>query len=128
MKKKSLFLSMLTIMMVAIMSVSFGACTDNDDDNNSGNSIVGTWVSGTTTIVFGSDGSYNLTDKSVPRITQYRRGTYTYNSNQNLLVVNVVAVAGQNGAYQSTYIVQTLNASTLVRLSTDGDVGYYSRK
>ena len=128
MKKKSLFLSMLTIMMVAIMSVSFGACTDSDDDNSSGSSIVGTWVDDTRTIVFGSDGSYNMTDKSFPSITQYRRGTYSYNPNQNLLVINVVAVAGQNGAYQDTYIVQTLNASTLVLLSTDGDVGYYSRK
>lgn len=128
MKKKSLFLSMLTIMMMAIMSVSFGACSDNDDDSSSGSSVVGTWVSGTTTIVFGSDGSFNLTDTSIPRLTQYRRGTYSYNPNQNLLVINVVAVAGQNGAYKDTYIVQTLNASTLVLLSTDGEVGYYTRK
>lgn len=34
-----------------------------------------------------------------------------------------------NGAYKQTFIVQTLSASTLVLLYTDGDVeGYYTRK
>jgi hypothetical protein len=105
------------------------SCGDDDDNGGGKISIVGTWVDGTTTMKLGSDGSYNLTDTSVSGIPQYRKGSYSYNSNQNLLTVNVSAVAGQNSAYQQNYIVQTLTASTLVLLYTDGDVeGYYTRK
>ncbi len=113
----------------ALLSCMITSCGDDDDNGGGKISIVGTWVDGTTTMKLGSDGSYNLTDTSVSGIPQYRKGSYSYNSNQNLLTVNVSAVAGQNSAYQQTYIVQTLTESTLVLLYTDGDVeGYYTRK
>jgi len=127
MKKYYYFL--LSLLMMALLCVGFISCDDDDDDTVRGSSIVGTWVDGSTTMVLGSDGSYNLTDTSIPNIPQYRRGTYSYNKAQKLLTVNVVAVAGQNGAYKDTYIVQTLTSSTLVLLYSDGDVeGYYTRK
>lgn len=122
--KKSIF-NWMTIIMVVCVSVCFASCSSDDDEKTG---IVGTWVDGSTTMVLGSDGSYNLTDTSYDSITQYRRGTYSYNSKQGLLTINVVA-SGQNNAYQQTYIVQTLTATTLVLLYTDGDVqGYYTRK
>lgn len=125
---KKIFLSWMTVLVVTFVSIGFASCGD-DDDENGGNSIVGTWVDGTTTMILGRDGSYNLTDTSFPDITQRRKGTYSYNPSQGLLTVNVVAVAGQNSAYQRTYIVQTLTATTLVLLYTDGDVqGYYTRQ
>lgn len=119
-------------MLVAIVSVCFISCSKDDDDNGIGGSkvsIVGTWVDGATTMILGSDGSYNLTNTSIPGIPQYRKGTYSYNPGQSFLTVNVIAIEGHNSAYQRTYIVQTLTASTLVLLYTDGDVeGYYTRK
>ncbi len=118
----------LAIALISLCTISCGSDDDNNKENN-GISIVGTWVDGSTTIVFGSDGSYNLTNTSVPSIPQYRKGNYSYNASQNLLTINVQAVTGQNGAYQQTYIVQTLTSTTLVLLYIDGDVeGYYTRK
>jgi hypothetical protein len=129
MKKKNFWYT-LSFMFVAIFTLGFLSCgSDNDAGGNGGVSIVGTWVNGSTTMTLGKNGSYNLTDTSVPGIIQKRQGTYSYNANNSLMTVNVVAVAGQNGAYQHTYIVQTLTSTTLVLLYTDGDVeGYYTRK
>lgn len=80
-------------------------------------------------MILGSDGSYNVTNTSVPNHPQYRKGTYSYNASLNLVTVNVIAVAGQNNAYRDTYIVQRLTSTTLVLLYADGDVeGYYTRK
>ncbi len=134
MNKKYLWY-ILTFIMVSIFTIGVSSCGgdgDNEEGYNGENgkvSIVGRWVDGSTTMTLGKDGSYNLTNTSIPGITQYRTGTYFYNSNQSLLSVNVVAVEGQNSAYQQTYIVETLTESTLVLLYLDGDVeGYYTRK
>ena len=126
-KKTERLLSLIMAVMLCALVVSCG----EDSEDNKGNeaSIVGTWVRGTTTLVLGGNGSYDLTDNSIPDIPQYRKGTYSYNSSQKLLVVNVVAIPNQNNAYSKTYIVQTLTKTNLVLLYTDGDVeGYYSRK
>ena len=127
--KKNLFF-LMTIFMVTITSVGLLSCGDNGSENDDeGISIVGTWIDGSKTMVLDRNGSYNMTNTSVPSIPQKRTGTYSYNPSQGLMTVNVVAVAGQNSAYQQTYIVQTLTAKTLVLLYIDGDVeGYYTRK
>ena len=52
MKQKSILWSMLAVMMVAMLSVGFAAC-GNDDDDESGSSVVGTWS--------GRDGKDQLT-------------------------------------------------------------------
>lgn len=122
-------IKLLFIILCGIMIATLYSACGSDDDSSDNASIVGTWGDGSKTVIFGSDGSYNLTDNSVPSITQYRKGTYSYNTSQNLLTINVQAVTGQNGAYQQTYIVQTLTSTTLVLLYIDGDVeGYYTRK
>lgn len=115
-------LIVLSIILALVLSLS--SCSKEDNSL-----IVGTWVDGSTTMVLGSDGSYNLTDTSIPGLPQYRRGTYSYNPSQQLLSINVVAIEGENSAYQNVFIVQTLTESTLVLLYTDGDVeGYYTRR
>lgn len=115
-------LIVLSIILALVLSLS--SCSKEENSL-----IVGTWVDGSTTMVLGSDGSYNLTDTSIPGLPQYRRGTYSYNSSQQLLSINIVAVEGENNAYQNVFIVQTLTESTLVLLYTDGDVeGYYTRR
>ncbi len=129
--KKVNTMKWLSFFLMAILSVGLMACSSDDDDVEAGKiSIVGTWTDGPyTTVTFGSNGDYKSVNTSVPDIPQYRTGTYSYNASQSLLTVNVKAVANQNGAYQRTYIVQTLTESTLVLLHTDGEVeGYYTRK
>lgn len=115
-------LIVLSIILALVLSLS--SCSKEENSL-----IVGTWVDGSTTMVLGSDGSYNLTNTSIPGLPQYRRGTYSYNPSQQLLSINVVAIEGENSAYQNVFIVQTLTESTLVLLYTDGDVeGYYTRR
>ena len=129
--KKNLF-RLMALMMVAMLTIGFTSCSKDDDDDNSA-SIVGTWVDaqdyvwGTKTMILGSNGSYSSTTKDSYG-TQYRNGTYSYNPTQGTMVINVKAGA-YNGAYQQTYIVQTLTAKNLVLMDTDGDIeGYYTRK
>ncbi|MDE6807364.1 MAG: hypothetical protein K2I98_02755 [Prevotella sp.] len=45
MKQKSIFLSLLTMVMVAMLSAGFVACSSDDDDDDSGSNsvVVGTW-------------------------------------------------------------------------------------
>lgn len=123
-------LKILSMMLVAMVLPLMVACGDDDNGGiNNKVTIVGTWVDGSTTMTLGSDNSYYLVNASVPGITQYRKGTYSYNANQGIMTVSVVAVEGQNGAYQQTYIVQTLTSTSLVLLYLDGTAeGYYTRK
>lgn len=117
-----------TGIIAILLSFTFTACDKDSEDESDYTTIVGEWQDGCTTLILGSDGSYTLIDKSIPSHTQYRRGSYSYNSTLGLLIIDVKAVPNENGAYQQTLIVQTLTKSTLVLLYTDGDVeGYYER-
>lgn len=120
-------LKYLMLLLVLSLGITFTACNNDDDGTDGGGkiTIVGKWVDSDGTVTFGSDGSYREDGND----GQYRVGTYSYNPNSTILVVNVKAIAGNNGSYQSTYIVQTLTSSTLVLLYSDGDVkGYFTRK
>ncbi len=115
------------LLLITTFSLTFVSCGGDDDDEPGVNkiSIVGTWGDNYGTITFGKDGSYREDSND----GQYRIGTYSYNSNTSTVAVNVKAIAGNNSAYQRTYLIQTLTSSTLVLLYTDGDVkGYFSRK
>ena len=68
MKQKGILWSMLTIMMVAMLSVGFAAC-GGDDGDDSGNSVVGTWS--------GKDGKHQLT------LTFSNNGSGTYIARYN---------------------------------------------
>lgn len=130
---------------LVMLCLGFYACGDPDDDDGSGGNsgLVGTWVqeygSGQTeTVTFGRDGSYicinytpgmYINNKWYSASTQTRKGSYSYNEATKLLVVNIVAVSGSNGAYTRTYLVHTLDATTLVLIdSSYGDSYYYNRK
>ena len=124
--KKVLRFSLAFLFVVMILT----SCKKDSSSASSTNLIVGTWKDGDTTMKLGSDGSYLRYYGSSPygSESQYRKGTYSYSASSNLIVVNVVAVPNHNGAYQDTYIVQTLTSSTLVLLYPDGDVeGYYTK-
>lgn len=124
--KETLKLLLCSLLISGIV-LTFVACGDDDNEN----SIVGTWIAGNKTMQLGNNGSYYLYYGNNPTgsESQYRKGTYSYNAGQGLMTVNIQDVPDHNSAYQRTYIVQTLTATTLVLLYTDGDVeGYYTRK
>ena len=117
----------LMLLLVTTLSLTFTACSDDDepstDNLSETNSIVGKWVDGDQILTLGKDGSY----REDGSLGQYRIGTYSYNHNTSIMTVKVEAIAGMNSAYSTNYIVQTLSATTLVLLYTDGDVkGYYT--
>lgn len=138
-------LNWLTIVSVlAMLCLGFSACGDPDDnDGGGGNSgLVGTWKrdlgSGSSeTLTLGSDGSYNsrtydpamtIGGKWYPSSTQIRKGSYSYNDANKLMVVNIIEASGSNRAYTITYLVHTLEATKLVLIDTSyGDTYYYSR-
>ena len=116
----TLFISLLVL--GAILFSTVGCSEENSSD-----SIVGVWKNGDITMTLGKDGSYLSEYRG--NYPQVRKGTYSYNPTQKLMVIHVMAVAGSNGAYSDTFIVQTLTETTLVLLYTDGDVeGYYIRQ
>lgn len=119
-------LKYLMLLLVTTLSFTFTACSDDDDEPDvNQTSIVGTWGDSYGTITFGKDGSYRENGND----GQYRIGTYSYSASAATVVVDIKAIAGNNSAYQNTYFVQTLSATTLVLLYTDGDVkGYYTRR
>ena len=82
MKKKSFFWSMLTVIMVAIMSISFSACGDDDDAPGDGTGVVGVWEgkSGPDNVVatFKSNGTGTLDWTIHDDATYYESETFTY--------------------------------------------------
>lgn len=129
MREKNALRNLLTMMMMVMLCVGFAACGDDDDDKGY-SGIVGTWKNGNKTMELSSNGDYytyygsNRTGSE----SQYRRGSYSYNANQKLMTISVVAVPNHNGAYQDVFIVQTLTETTLVLVEMDGSVeGYYTR-
>lgn len=66
MKKKSIILSMMAVMLVALFGVGFAACGD-DDNGGSGVSVIGTWTGQegrhTLTLIFKDGGSGTFIEK-----------------------------------------------------------------
>ena len=120
MKKNLIFvMSVIAFCLFACLM----SCSDDPDSN-----IVGKWGNATETVTFSKNGDYRYENTS-GGFYQYRKGRYTYNKKQNLLVVNIDAVAGNNGAYTDTYLVQTLNSSSLVLIDVEtGSTYYYTKK
>ena len=44
MKKKNLYWCMMVVIAMAVMSVGFASCGDDDDDAVSNKALVGTWT------------------------------------------------------------------------------------
>lgn len=127
--KKNRFWSLLAIVMVAVLSITFASCDKKENYVDNEISIVGKWVDGHKIMELGKDGSYHSYQDNGDQYS-HREGTYSYNPAQSLFVVNVPAsTKNGNSAYTRTLIVQTLTRTTLVLLYTDGDAqGYYTRK
>lgn len=125
---KQLF-NYFSIVMLLCIGITFISC--EEEVGNDTNLIAGTWIEGTTTMILDKDGSYlkYIGNEPYGSDSQYRKGSYSYDETTRMMVINVVAVPNHNGAYQNTYIVQTLSKNTLVLLYPDGDVeGFYTRK
>ena len=94
MEKKSIIWSMLAIIMVAMLSVGFAAC--GDDDDNGG--ISGIWKGQdgreTLTLIFNSgySGTWIMTYEDKYSGTETTNGTFTYtmvDNNKAIVSVNV---------------------------------------
>lgn len=128
MKQKSILFSVFAMMMVVMFSVGLTACGD-DSESDDEVTIAGKWVYGHKILELGKSGSYHEYDDNGDQYS-HREGSYSYNADQSLMIVNIPA-SSKNGnqAYSQTYIVYTLTKTTLVLLYTDGDTkGYYTRK
>lgn len=83
MKQKSILLSLLTMVMVAVMSTGFVACSDDDDDSSS-SGVVGTWSGSDDgdylTLTFKKDGSGTWTSRFYDSYSgkETERGSFSY--------------------------------------------------
>lgn len=124
---KKMFLILSLVFITSFVSCDKG--NKNTDDNRI--TISGKWgrTNSDETMTLGANGSYYSELGVGTNYYQYRKGRYVYNDVQSTLVVDIDAVPGQNSAYTSTYLVQTLTETTLVLVDIDGDLDsyYYTR-
>jgi len=109
----------LSMLLLAMVAFTFTACSDEDEMGEAAG-IVGKWRDGNKTLLFEKNGNFSSEIETTP--VQQRTGTYSYNPTLGNLVINT------SESSREVYNVQTLNATTLVLLYTDGDVeGFYTR-
>lgn len=120
MEKKNLF-PICAIMMIALVSIGFVSCSDDDDD---GNPIVGSWsctnhyYGGTDTYVFKSDNTF--TWSCTGEWWDANSGRYSYNPENGLLIIT-----RKEGTY--VYIVISLSKSSFTIMDEDESVYTYYR-
>lgn len=109
----------LSMLLLAMVAFTFSACNDEDEWGES-TGIVGKWRDGNKTLLFEKNGNFSSEIETTSE--RQRTGTYSYNPTLGNLVINT------SESSREVYNVQTLNATTLVLLYTDGDVeGFYTR-
>lgn len=109
----------LSMLLLAMVAFTFTACSDEDEMGEAAG-IVGKWRDGNKTLLFEKNGNFSSEIETTP--VQQRTGTYSYNPTLGNLVINT------SESSREVYNVQTLNATTLVLLYTNGDVeGFYTR-
>ena len=118
----------MTILMVAIVSIGFVSCGDDDDDEEQVNPIVGTWTyverNWSEMCTFKSDGTFKLIWQE-EGYSGEESGTWNYNANDHKLTMTTV-VGEKLGSHTYTVILQG-NQMTLIE--ADGDVwGPYTKQ
>ncbi len=109
----------LSMLLLAMVAFTFTSCSDEDEMGEAAG-IVGKWRDGNKTLLFEKNGNFSSEIETTP--VQQRTGTYSYNPTLGNLVINT------SESSREVYNIQTLNATTLVLLYTDGDVeGFYTR-
>lgn len=109
----------LSMLLLAMVAFTFTACSDENKMGEAAG-IVGKWRDGNKTLLFEKNGNFSSEIETTP--VQLRTGIYSYNPTLGNLVINT------SESSREVYNVQTLNATTLVLLYTDGDVeGFYTR-
>ena len=86
MKRKNFLLNLLAMMMVAMVSVSFMSCKDDDEEN----SIVGTWEltddNERIVVTFRANGTGTWTEYLNGELDEVENFTYQYDEKSKLLV------------------------------------------
>ena len=128
--KKKCFWSLLTLMLVAMVSLSLSSCGDDDDDDGGGNPLVGTWScsshyidrvsydGGTDTYTFKSNGTYEWKCRGWDN----ESGKYYYNNS-----LSTLTITNQKGTTW-VYVIPTLTDSYFVMIDEDGDSYTYSKR
>lgn len=126
---KKYLLNWMTILMVAIVNVGFVSCGDDDDDKNEeGISIVGTWrhdfSSGYILLILKSNGKGLLEeyDSASGGIEYSEEITYYYDKEKERYMI-----IEKDGEYTYTYPIQYYNETTLVLVNPDGKSETYTR-
>ena len=128
--KKKCFWSLLTLMLVAMVSLSLSSCGDDDDDDGGGNPLVGTWScsshyidrvsydGGTDTYTFKSNGTYEWKCRGWDN----ESGKYYYNNS-----LSTLTITNQKGTTW-VYVIPTLTDSYFVMIDEDGYSYTYSKR
>ena len=128
--KKKCFWSLLTLMLLAMTSLSLSSCGDDDDDDGGGNPLVGTWScsshyidrvsydGGTDTYTFKSNGTYEWKCRGWDN----ESGKYYYNNS-----LSTLTITNQKGTTW-VYVIPTLTDSYFVMIDEDGDSYTYSKR
>lgn len=119
------------LVLVLGATLAFSSCSKDDEDNNgSSSSLVGTWINTSDSkdeLRLGSDGSwYSVYDKN-GKYEQIRKGTYSYDATSRTIIVSIQAGSGNN-AYTMTIFVQTLTSTTLAMVGDTFGSKIYAKK
>ena len=121
MKHLSNFKFMAMALFVAMLSLSFTACSDDDDDPKEGNnSIVGTWERETT--LYGNNGSFDATVRLVFKSGQKGTATIIYKNGWDPEDFNFQYIYREESGYATVEFIWTGSTTVLYDTGVEYDV------
>lgn len=142
---KKNYINLMTILLVAIMSLSVVSCSKDDDnglDSSIAQEIVGAWYASDTsnnrycTVVFYSDGTGTLNSKyhgKYGRSDSEMYGEFTWRCDGNKIITygDYMYMDYNDGTVDTDYdpeVIYTYNGSTLTGGRYSGDASIYTRE
>ncbi|MFC3161500.1 Lipocalin-like domain-containing protein [Chryseobacterium arachidis] len=109
---------MKKILFLAIAStIALGSCSNNDDEENLSQTVVGTWKPVMEKVISGSNGSIISTDNFD---TCYKKSTFNFKSNNTLTTNTYENVSGTCTNYGEETVSYSYNHSSM-KITIDGD-------
>lgn len=121
---KKFFMSILAIIMVAVLSVGFTSCGDDDDEVNA-EALLGVWRNtydngGYWQYTFHANNKFDAVETGYGQ-PYYMGGTYNVNGNKLTLTFS----QGDGGTYTYTFKIKE---TELMLIDEDGDVEVFNRR